>query len=330
MTSPADLPAEQTIRGGDATAGLPQGQPRAEGGADQRPISPARNVQPLFRSLVVLFKARVVLLLLCAAVSGMILAAGTRPGLGKLALLVATGGSAAAGASAINQYLERGLDGRMVRTRNRPLVTGRLASKRWVPIVGILMILLPSLGALAFNPALAIFVLSGAGIYLGVYTIWLKPRSPINIVVGGLAGSAAVLSGSAAAGDWRDLGGLLLALLVFLWTPTHFWSLAIAYRGDYARGGFPMLPVQTTPRAAACWVLLNTVGTAAVALALATCPPLGWATMLSVGLASAALVAVNIWLVMEPSRRRALALFHGSNLYLATVLLMVCLDVLAG
>lgn len=330
MTSPVELPAEQTISVGDVAAGPSAGQPRAEGGAGQGSISPARSVRTLFRSLFILFKVRVVILLLCAAVSGLILAAGRWPGLGKLALLVAIGGSAAGGASAINQYLERGLDGRMVRTRNRPLVTGRLTSKRWVPIVGILMILLPSLGALAFNPMLAFFVLSGAGIYLGVYTIWLKPRSPLNIVVGGLAGSAAVLSGSAAAGDWRDPGGLLLALLVFLWTPTHFWSLAIAYRGDYARGGFPMLPVQTTPRAAACWVLLNTVGTAAVAVALASRPPLGQATTLSVGPASVALVALNIWLVIEPGRRRALALFHGSNLYLATVLLMVCLDVMAG
>ena len=91
-----------------------------------------------------------------------------------------------------------------------------------------------------------------------------------------------------------------------------------------------MLPVQISPRAAACWVLLNTAGAAAVALALATRPDLDWVTLLAVGPASAALVAVNIWLVLEPSQRRALALFHSSNLYLATVLLMVCLDVLAG
>ena len=114
----------------------------------------------------------------------------------------------------------------MNRTRNRPLVSGQLGKTTWVPWAAILMILAPSLILLPFNPALAFFLFLGAFIYVVVYTLWLKPRTTLNIVIGGAAGSYAVLSGAAAAGNWADPGALLLAALVFLWTPIHFWSLA--------------------------------------------------------------------------------------------------------
>lgn len=273
-----------------------------------------------------LFKVRVVLLLLFAAVGGAFLAAGRWPGTRGLALLLVTGGLAAGGASAINQYLEQELDARMERTRQRPLAARSFARTRWVPYVGTLMILLPSLAVLPFNPALTVFLMLGAAIYVGVYTVWLKPRTPLNIVIGGTAGSAAVLSGSAAAGRWNEPGAVVLALLVFLWTPTHFWSLAIAYRDDYARGGFPMLPVQTTPRAAAWWVLLHASGSALAALALATQPALGWLYLVPVGLATIGLLVLSVRLIVEPSKQRALALFHSSNLFLAVVMLMICAD----
>ena len=140
------------------------------------------------------------------------------------------GGLAAAGSSALNQYLERDSDRTMKRTRKRPLVTGAIARPGWIPYLATLMILLPSLAVLPFNPALTFFLLLGAVIYVGLYTLWLKPRTLLNIVLGGAAGSAAVLSGSAAAGAWNDPGAVTLALLVFLWTPCHFWSLAIVYQ----------------------------------------------------------------------------------------------------
>ena len=190
------------------------------------------------------------------------------------------------------------------------------------------MIVLPALLVLPFNPELSFFLVLGAVIYVGIYTLWLKPRTLLNIVIGGAAGSAAVLSGSAAAGAWNDPGALLLALLVFLWTPTHFWSLAIAYREDYARGGFPMLPVKTTSRAAAWWVLVHTSGATVAAVALAAHPALGWLYLLPVGLATVVLILLNSRLIIDPSRPRALALFHASNLYLATVLIMVCVNAL--
>lgn len=289
---------------------------------------PSRSM--IWKSLMVLFKTRVVILLLFAAVAGAFLASAGWPGAGTLAVLLLAGGSAAAGASAINQYLERDLDERMERTSRRPLAARYVAQPRRVLWAGTVMILLPSLLVLPFNPELSVFLVLGAVIYIGIYTLWLKPRTPLNIVIGGAAGSAAVLSGSAAAGTWNDLGALLLALLVFLWTPTHFWSLAIAYRHDYARGGFPMLPVQTTPRAAAWWVLVNTGGATVVALALAIHPTLGLLYLVPVATVAVALFFLNIRLIVEPSRRRALALFHTSNLYLAIVLFMVCVSTLAS
>jgi protoheme IX farnesyltransferase len=288
------------------------------------PVSGPRAL--LWRSLLVLFKVRVVMLLLLAAVGGAFLATPGWPGAGRLALLLSAGGLAAAGASAINHYLERELDARMERTRRRPLPAGTLARIHWVPAVGAAMILLPVLLLLPFNLPLAAFLLAGAVIYVAIYTLWLKPRTPLNIVVGGAAGSAAVLSGSAAAGNWHDPGAVALALLVFVWTPTHFWSLSIAYRDDYARGGFPMLPVQTTPRAAAGWVLLHTAAAALAALTLAARPALGWIYTAPVALATAVLLALALRLVARPEKARALALFHASNLFLGLLMLAICID----
>jgi protoheme IX farnesyltransferase len=282
----------------------------------------------IWKSLMVLFKVRVVMLLLFAAVAGAFLASAGWPGIGPLAVLLVAGGSAAAGASAINQYLERDLDARMERTGQRPLAAQLFAQPRLILYAGTVMILLPSVLLLPSNPELSAFLVLGAAIYIGIYTLWLKPRTPLNIVIGGAAGSVAVLSGSAAAGAWNEPGALLLALLVFLWTPTHFWSLAIAYRDDYARGGFPMLPVQTTPRAAAWWVLVHTGGATVTAVALSAHPALGWLYLVPVALAAVILIWLNIRLILETSRRRALTLFHASNLYLATVLILVCVNTL--
>jgi protoheme IX farnesyltransferase len=293
---------------------------------------PAQSVQPptsLWQSLMVLFKVRIVFLLLFAAVGGAFLGAGGWPGAGTLTLLLITGGLSAAGASALNEYLERDTDARLVRTRHRrPLVNGAFERSGWVPYVAALMILLPSLAVLPFNPALTFFLLLGAVIYVGIYTLWLKPRTLLNIVIGGAAGSAAVLSGSAAAGFWNDPGALALALLVFLWTPTHFWSLAIVYRDDYTRGGIPMLPTQTSPRHSAFWVLLHTVPTALAALLLVGRPALGWLYLVPMGLATLDLMVHSIGLVVQPSAKRAFALFKISNLYLALVLLLICVDTL--
>ncbi|MCP4426970.1 MAG: protoheme IX farnesyltransferase, partial [Chloroflexi bacterium] len=198
--------------------------------------------------IIILFKMRIVVLLLMAATGGAFLAAGGWPGAGNLLLLWLTGGMAAAGASSFNQYLERQSDGAMGRTEKRPLVNGDIPNPRWIPSISAALILVPSLAVLPFNRPLAFFLLLGAFIYVGIYTIWLKPRTLLNVVIGGAAGSAAVLSGSAAVGYWNEPGALLLSLILFLWSPFHFWSLALLYRDDYTRADVPMLPARTSPR----------------------------------------------------------------------------------
>jgi protoheme IX farnesyltransferase len=297
-------------------------------GRPETPPTPA-TAMGLRQSLLALFKVRIVLLLLFASAGGAVLAAGGWPGGGQMALLLIPGSLAASGASALNEYLERDVDARMQRTRTRrPLVIGSFQRPAWVPWLGLSMILLPSLAVFPMRPALTAFLLLGAFVYVPVYTLWLKQRTPLNIVVGGLAGSAAVLSGSAAVGAWQDPGAVLLALLVFFWTPTHFWSLAIVHRDDYARGGFPMLPVRVSAQAAARWVLLHTAGTALTALALVVHPDLGWIYLAPVSLASLYLVTRNLRLLGQPTAKQAYLLFHTTNLYLALVMLVICVDVL--
>ncbi len=298
---------------------------------DLEKVSSSRtmDVSAMMHALVQLFKLRIVALLLLAAIGGAFLGAGGLPPLGALLGLVLIGGAAAAGASALNQYLERQQDGRMGRTARRPLVTGQIARPDWVPAVGAALIIVPVLVALPFNPMLALFVALGAAIYVGVYTLWLKPRTVLNIVIGGAAGSCAVLSGGAVGEAWTNPGVWGLALLVFAWTPVHFWSLALAYRHDYALANVPMLPVTTTPQRAAGWVMLHAAMTGLVALALTAHPALGLAYLLVSAPATLMLLVKAGRMLARPHRASALALFKWSNIYLGLVLLAICLDSLS-
>lgn len=288
---------------------------------------PALNWRETAHMLSVLFKSRVVSLLLLAAVGGTFLGAQGWPGFETLLLVIVTGGLAASGAAGLNEYIERDKDGMMGRTRKRPLVTGDV-TPRTVLIASASMILVPSLLVLPFIPALSFFLLLGALIYVGIYTVWLKPRTLLNIVIGGAAGSAAVMSGGAAAGNWNDPAVITLALLVFLWTPSHFWSLAILYRNDYAKADVPMLPVQTTTRNAALWVLLHTGAAGLVALLLGVTPALGWIYLIPVAMVTADMIIRNLRLLTAPNPKNARGLFLSSNIYLMVVLLAVCIGVL--
>ncbi len=275
-------------------------------------------------SLIVLFKLRVVLLLLFAAFGGAMLGAAGAPSRGDLLLLLLTGLLSAAGASALNQYIERYKDVAMKRTRRRPLVTGQINS-RLVLIVATGMVLAASgLALLDGNPALAFWLAAGAFIYVGVYTIWLKPRSVLNVVIGGAAGSAAVLSGGAAVGSWNAPGVILLALLLFFWSPMHFWSLALAYRADYARAQVPMLPVVAEPRQAIFWMLAHAAATGACGVLLGLDGTLGWLYLIPVLPATVWLLRESARLLVDYSGKRALTVFKVSNLYLSLVLLAVC------
>jgi protoheme IX farnesyltransferase len=277
------------------------------------------------QTAMTLFKLRIVALLLFAGVGGAFLAARGFPGFAPLILMTLTGGAAAAGASALNEYLERATDAVMRRTRKRPLVMGALAHPGWVVPVALALIFLPALVILPVNPALTFWSLAGAAIYAGVYTIWLKPRSILNIVIGGLAGTCAVLSGGAAAGSWSQSGVLILGALVFLWTPAHFWSLAMIYREDYARVGVPMLPARTSMRRSALWVTLHAAATGFAACAIGVATAAGWLYWLPVTLLTGALLWRCAWLIVEPTPPRARSLFLLLNIYLALVLVLICL-----
>ncbi len=287
--------------------------------------APSRTWKETVRMLVVLFKLRIVTLLLLAATGGAFLGAQGWPGMSALLLILVTGGMAAAGASALNQYLERESDKQMGRTRKRPLASNAIQFPKWVLFVGIGLILVPVLFVLPSNPALAFFLLIGAVIYVAVYTIWLKPRSVINIVIGGAAGSAAVLSGGATVGAWQDPGVLMLALLLFVWTPTHFWSLAMLYRQDYQQANIPMLPARTSMRASALWILIHTAVTGLAAVALGVVSGLGWLYLLPVGLLTAVWLWRNVQMVVDPTSLQARSLFMLSNIYLMVVLILICI-----
>jgi heme o synthase len=193
-----------------------------------------------------LAKPGITTLICLVAVGGFVLADPTSVNLVRLALLVGTGALASAGSAMLNHYLERERDRGMRRTRSRPLAAERIAPSGSVAAAGLALVGVGVGGAaLLLNPLTGLSILLGALTYVVVYTAWLKPRSSWNIVIGGFAGSAPALAGGAAAvGTWTP-GVLAFALLVFLWTPPHFWSLALLLKDDYARAGLPMLPSMT-------------------------------------------------------------------------------------
>jgi protoheme IX farnesyltransferase len=247
-----------------------------------------------------------------------------------LGLLFLTTLAAAAGAGALNHYLDRDLDRLMPRTARRPLPSGRISRPWHVVALGVVLIA----AAVAFatwqlHPLVALHVFLGAFTYVVIYTVWLKRRSWLNVVIGGLAGSFAVLGGGSLARPELCLPPVIFAAVLFFWSPSHFWSLGIAYRDQYAGARIPMLPAVKGAAQAARGILLNSVGllvTAAVPVALGLLG-LGYALLVAAG--SAYLLARNVQLVARPSERRlALASFHASNLWLLLLFLGIVIDVL--
>lgn len=290
-------------------------------------VAPVRTRRLALREwgalIVRLFKLRIVLLLLAAAIGGAFLGAQGVPPLKALLAVVVSGTLAAGGASAVNEYLERRMDALMRRTRRRPLPAGQIQHPAVVLWVAVAMIAAAVLAALPSNPMMALYLALGALIYIGVYTVWLKPRSVLNIVIGGAAGSMAVMTGGAAVGAPTDVGVIVLALIVFLWTPAHFWALALFYRDDYALAGVPMLPVRASDAASARWIFLHALSTAIAALALAAHPALGWVYFIPTLALAAPLVLESARLIRRPQRQQAMRLFVFSNLFLLVTLAAV-------
>lgn len=223
--------------------------------------------QPLISQLVDIFKLRIGLFMAVTALAGYAVTPGIELTGMELALLalVTLGASGAAGA--FNQFMEWDLDKLMPRTASRPFVTGAMPRQGWwLWLIGALLLVSVLLSAWLFNPAVAVHLFLGAFFYGVVYTLWLKRRTPLNIVVGGASGSFAVLVGASAADPTLNAASILLAMVLFLWTPPHFWALAIAQKDDYAAAGVPMLPVVTGDAQAARIILQNTLLLVAVSL----------------------------------------------------------------
>jgi protoheme IX farnesyltransferase len=273
-----------------------------------------------------LFKLRIGVAIALAAAAGLAVQPGAGPGAWNGAVLVLAVLLASSAAGAFNQYAERDLDARMARTRNRPFVTGVLAhDARWLWLIGALTAVSIALAALAANAVAAAYVFLGAFAYGVVYTVWLKRRTWWNIVIGGLAGSFAVLAGAAAVSPGLSPAALALALVLFLWTPPHFWSLAIAYREEYAAAGVPMLPVVVGDARCARVILANTLLLVAASLAPAFLG-LGPAYLVPAAIGGAWFLARSAALARNPTRRAARANFAASLGQLALVLGGVLLD----
>jgi len=253
------------------------------------------------------------------------------PALQALGLLFAATVIAAGGAGALNHVLDRDLDARMPRTAQRPLPSGRIRHVWHVVALGLGLVAAGvSLAFWRLNPLVAIHVFLGAFTYVVVYTVWLKRRSWLNVVIGGLAGSFAVLAGGSAARPELCLPPVLFALVLFFWSPSHFWSLAIAYKQDYAGAQIPMLPVVKGEAGAVRGILLNTVGLLGASILPFALGILGWAYLaLGVVAGGSLLVLRQLQLVAQPTDRRlALGSFHASNLFLLLLFLGVALDVM--
>jgi len=276
-----------------------------------------------------LFKLRIGLVIGFTALAGLAVTPGATLASWRVALLALAVVVSSAAAGAFNQYVERDIDARMARTRARPFVTGRLeASPAWLALIALMCAGSAVVAALATNALAALYTFLGAFVYGVVYTVWLKRRTWLNIVIGGLAGSFAVLAGAAAvAPEHLDAVPLWLAVVLFLWTPPHFWSLAIAYRKDYEAARVPMLPVVIGDARGAQVILLHTVMLVAASLAPAF---LGMGRVYLAGaVAGGAWFLLASWrLVRESGPRTAMINFHASLGQLSLLLFAAILDAL--
>jgi protoheme IX farnesyltransferase len=285
-----------------------------------------RSLAQVTRDYIALTKPRIISLLLLTTVATMIVADGSFPPISTVIWTMLGGYLAAGGAGAINHYIDRDRDARMARTRGRPLVSGRIA-----PLHGLAFGI--ALGALAtIQLALTVNVLSAAlalaGLlgYVFVYTVWLKPLTPQNIVIGGAAGAVPPLVGWAAATGGLAPEALYPFGIVFLWTPPHFWALALLIKDDYARTGVPMLPVVKGEAVTRRQILLYTVILVAFTLLPVATGFLGAIYAAAALLLGGGFTILAVRLLRHPSRPAALRLYLSSLAYLALLFCAMAAD----
>ena len=297
------------------------------GAAARSPRRPARDV---VRDYVSLAKPRIIVLLLITALGGMMIASRGWPSTGLVILTLLGGALSAAGAGAINCWIDRDIDGEMYRTRRRPIPDGRIAPAHALAF-GI------SLGVGAFvllafwvNVLAATLAVSGLLFYVFVYTLWLKRSTAQNIVIGGAAGAVPPLVGWAAVTHSLDLTALYLFAIIFLWTPPHFWALALRIQRDYARVGVPMLPVVRGEDEAKRQILLYTLLLVTVTLMLFVTGALGALYLAGAAVLGGAFILFAVLNLRDHRRRWSRPLFDYSIAYLALLFTVMVADRMVG
>ena len=279
------------------------------------------------RSYIELFKMRIGVMIALSAVMGYC-AIAHHFDLAAMAVLVVAMMLGSASASVFNHWYDRDIDRLMPRTSKRPLATDSLKRPEWVLLIAAALLVAGlSLAWWAFNTMVALHLFLGVFFYAIVYTVWLKRRTWLNIVIGGAAGSFAVLAGAAAVDPDRLLLPALLAVVLFLWTPSHFWALAIMIKDDYARANLPMLPVLAGDAVTARVIFANSV----LMIVVAALP--WWLGEMGAvyGVLSIAIGAALLWcnwnLIKLPNREWARRNFFASMQYLAALFVVVLIDV---
>ena len=281
----------------------------------------------LFSQVTNLLKLRIGVVMMLTALVAMVATPGPQPSAFEALVLAFSVLISAGAAGAFNQYFEVDLDRKVARTCNRPFVTGYFRKgPLWLGIILLLLVVGVGSAALVLNVPAAIYIFLGAFFYAIVYTVWLKRRSWTNIVIGGASGSFAVLAGAAAVDPQLGPVPIMLALVLFFWTPSHFWSLAIAKNKDYTKTGVPMLPVIIGNRRCAEVVLINTLTLVAISI-LPFFYGMSWIYLVAAAGGGRFFIYHNCLMIRDPSPRVAMKSFFASLAQLVLLLVGAVLDV---
>ena len=282
--------------------------------------------------IIEISKPRIVVLLVITAVTSMYAASKLVSGSEPLEYLdylhiVIAGGLASAGSSALNHYYDRDIDPKMTRTSTRPIPSGRMAASR-VLLYGLAVSSISVIyGLFALNPLSAFFIAVGIFSYVIIYTVWLKRRYTSNIVIGGIAGSAAAWAGWSAATGSMDLLGFLVGFLVFVWTPSHFWCLAMKIKDEYAQAGVPMLPVVIGMQKTSKFILGNTLILIPYSLLLVLIPDgLGLVYTIIASVSGGLMLVYHYKLTKTPTSAFAWKAYKVTAPYLTIIFVAVALD----
>jgi protoheme IX farnesyltransferase len=290
------------------------------------PIDNVVGARGRVRAVVGALKLRIGAEITLTALAGLAITPGHGLELWQIAALACAVLLASSAAGAFNQYAERDIDARMLRTRHRPFVTGALrANVSWLVAMGAMLAAAALLALSASNVVASAFVVAGSLTYGVVYTLWLKRTTWLNIVVGGFAGSFAVLAGGAAVNPQISAEPALLALALFFWTPPHFWSLALYARADYVRTGIPMLPALVDAKRSALVILAHVVVVAVLSV-LPAALGAGPVYLACAALGGGYFAFHAVRLVRTPTRSAALSCFKASLVQLSLLLVGAIVD----